>query len=80
MKYGGYTYFRKYSEENFEESGPWDQFYPIAGSKSAMVRMDSNGGIKELFKDDGYGKIFIQLLERGFDIFMKKRICIYYIY
>ena len=74
MKYGGYTYFRKYSEENFEESGPWDQFYPIAGSKSAMVRMDSNGGIKELFKDDGYGKIFIQLLERGFDIFMKKRI------
>ena len=28
-------------------------FYTFAGSKSAMAGMDSNRGIKELFKDGG---------------------------
>lgn len=59
VSYGGAVYYRQYSAEGFEESGLWDNFSPVPGAKSHIVRLNPDGTRDVLFEDHGLGPIFI---------------------
>ena len=59
VMYDGATYFRQYSKSNFAGSARWDEFLPVPGAKSAMVRLSDDGTMDKIFTDNGYGPIFI---------------------
>ena len=59
VEYAGHIYFRRYGAESFSQSAIWDNFTPVDGVKSEIVRLGQGGTVERLFTDDSLGRIFI---------------------
>lgn len=55
----GMIYYRRYHDDSFTESALWGAYDFVAGIKTEIVCMDSDGKVTELFADEGYGDIYL---------------------
>ena len=58
VKYGS-VYYRQYGAGSFSKSGIFNNFYPMPGAKSKIMRLNNDGTSDMLFDDDGTGPIYI---------------------
>ncbi|MBD5455239.1 MAG: hypothetical protein HDR23_01990 [Lachnospiraceae bacterium] len=55
----GMVFYRKYHEDSYEETALWGMYDSVPETGKEIVCIDSGGKETELFRDKGYGDIFL---------------------
>ena len=55
----GRVYYRQYHKDSYEEGALWAFYWPTAGTDKEIVCIDEAGEKTVLFKDKGYGSIYL---------------------